>query len=342
MVLCVLLILAMATVSLAVDLTDVLHHQPYPDFRLLSQHEAEFVPDLRDYTMVFQSCKVLEVPDYDERKHVLPPREQYVIFRLCSPAVFIHDPSCSHDHFGEYAVFLKDYLSEIVPYQRNDHYMELVTPYIHCQMIYDPPHTDKRLYAGPLCSGNKNKNWEITMGVFTDPYCMIPDPTKDVDDYVTDEHRTGCSTGLQEWWVTFFYYLNESYLFFCLETSYGPCKSLYSKSSRCEIPHGFKPITDGETNYVPYGRKEETEESWDCKFIERLKASEATNYGQHQSSKLFVDWIVLASLGLAAGVAMVLVRRKFRKKKQSESSAGGTEWGGGGREYYELIPMDRT
>lgn len=335
MVRCVLLILAMTTVSLAVlDSTEVL--PTYPNSRLLS-NAAEFIPGLRGYEIVYQSCKAMEVR-VDERKHIIPPREQYVIYRLCPSAKIHRDSSCSDD-FGEYAVFLKDYLSEMLRYHMSDQDKEFITPYTHCQMIYDPSETANRLYAGPLCSGKNGM--EITMGVFTDPYCMIPDPTKNVDDYVRDEH----GVGLNEFWDTSFYSENRRIeLFSCrfngfLET----CKSLHSKSSRCEIPHGFKPINDDQSlhfvsNDVHYASEEE---SWECSFIDTLKASKATNYGQQQLSELFVDWIALASLWLAAGVTMVLVHRKFRKQTKQSSISDGAEVGGG-RVYYELIPMDRN
>lgn len=57
------------------------------------------------------------------------------------------------------------------------------TVLIPCQMIYDDGGKGV-LYAGPMCASNGSK---INIGVFTDEYCSVPDPGKNVEDYLMND-----------------------------------------------------------------------------------------------------------------------------------------------------------
>ena len=62
------------------------------------------------------------------------------------------------------------------------------TEFIQCQMVYDPEPKEKHktpLYAGPRCNEDGSK---ITIGIFTDDHCTMPDPSEEIENYLVNEN----------------------------------------------------------------------------------------------------------------------------------------------------------
>ena len=344
-------------------------------------NEDMFVPDIGGYDVVFQSCKSLEAANYDKNKNTVPTREQYVIYRLCPPGLSCSEDFGEYvvdieDYLSEIISYQKNVqMEECQNYEETsypscyNYAKERVKPgwiedceknlercsiidsvdatqFSYCQMMYDPPDTSNDsgpLYVGPLCSGENGS--EVTIGVFTDPHCTILHTTEKVEDYLQNEDGYGLyllSKLWDSWQAT---YGNHNNILHCMGSHnqiHESCKSLYWKSSRCETPHGFKPVTEDDKSHHFYhlhsAEEERLEEAWACDFIDKLTLETTNN--DYQWSELFVNAFV-ASLALAGVATMVVVFRNQKQSKQKHSSNLGVEWGGG-RENYELIPMDGT
>ena len=288
-------------------------------------YHNSFVPrDIDNYKMLYASCRVAK--DYEKRKS---KDGQFVIFRIC----FFSAPFWCRDDkdFGEYAVPLEDYLAATIPHQQREeaiacdqckhsckkmskgifkdsciHCSELcskidgmedngfvdATRFSRCQMVNDDD--SNPLFAGPVCSGIDGS--EISVGVFKDPECTIPDPTKQVDDYLKDDNGNGLKLSydmLQRITGNINDFssigkpkdeLRNKGISCQLD---GFCGSLYLKSERCETRHGFSLTKLGLATEDAKMREEEA-----CNFIESLKN------GQHrfaeetlvfQSCKVFHD-----------------------------------------------------
>lgn len=189
----------MATASIALGSPDT-----HPMSTTTTASRNLFHRSNKEYSLWFESCSATTTTS------------QVVTFRFCDEP----PSSCLEDHFS---VTLEDYLLQTVKHQetaltkfcrdcqncRNDPetsfdcnsncetclynaqmadngYID-ATKFALCQMISDDDE-EPYLYAGPLCSEDGS---EITIGVFKDDDCTIPDPTKYVEDYLKDENGYG-------------------------------------------------------------------------------------------------------------------------------------------------------
>jgi hypothetical protein len=169
------------------------------------------------------------------------------------------------------------------------------TTFTECQMIYDPDDDDKAaLYAGPMCASS---GYKIKIGVFTDQYCSILDPSKDVDDYLMSDGGTQMKLSHA---LLKTVYADGS----CVACGGGGdddggtnemCEELYQDSAKCETTNGFN-----NGSYNGYDSQLE-QESIVCDFIDSIKAGSYDEYGE----------IVVNGANLANSGTMTTSGQKF-------------------------------
>ncbi len=272
------LVLAMATASLALDSPDA---RPMPT-TTTNRNQFRFI---KRYSLWFESCKIFPETENNAAATTTTTTGQFVIFRLCDDP---DEPSSCSNH--QSIVTLEDYLLRSVKHQetaqkkfcrdcqnfRNapaeytskcetclyneemeeNGYVD-ATEFALCQMISDD---EPYLYAGPLCSEDGS---QITIGVFADEDCTIPDPTKYVDDYLRDENGYGMKLSyallrsvyenyndfMECWDITFEKWDDDCPKdgISCKDPITGEtkevCDSLYMESLKCD----FHPATDTTT-----------------------------------------------------------------------------------------------
>ena len=325
------------------------------------EHRSLFVPDIAGYDILFQSCKTFEDYDdthkqsSSQRQFVIfrlciPPMDGFFPgdcnYEYGEYAVRLEDylaevapykkemqkkdceqclDFCTQNNPHNVVEAFTEMCSECLDECSNIDNMEAngyidATEFARCQMIYDPPTDDTGpFYAGPICDGEDGS--KIKIGVFDDPQCTIPDPTKRVEDYVTDENGYGMKLS--------FHLLRTVY-----EDTQGIscrnkelCDILYSKSDKCETPHKFRPITD---SGISRTSSQKAEEALECDFINTLNGTPTTNAGQ---------WLWFAVGGaIVASLVLVgsLVKHSNRNTKEQPTGSGGME----SRGHYELISID--
>ena len=331
-------------------------------------HRSLFVPDIAGYNLLFQSCKTFEDYDdkhkqsSSQRQFVIfrlckTPIDFYepgdCNYEYGEYAVKLEDyladvvpykeemqeksceqclDFCTHNNPHNVVEAYTKMCSECLDECSNIENMEAngyidATEFARCQMIYDPPTDDTGpFYAGPMCDGEDGS--KIKIGVFNDPQCTIPDPTKRVEDYMTDENGYGMklsfhllrtvyedTQGISCWNA-------ESY-----EKNKGICDNLYKESDKCETPHKFRPIAN---SGIGRTRSQTAEEVLECDFINTLKGTPMSKADQWLGNAVGVS--ILASLVLAGS----LVKRSRRNTKEQPAGSGGME----SRGYYELISID--
>ena len=172
------------------------------------EDNPEFQYALSDFSVKFKKCQYVKMYDDDLASNsysttVLALRH-FVVFKLCP----VDECSTCSDVHGEYVVDVADYLGATVEFEKNafenmcascnaDECGELcykienlkangyvdASAYTECQKIKNSGNTDDgepdQLYIGPQCSSD-GKN--ITIGLFTDQYCVVPFTAKGAED----------------------------------------------------------------------------------------------------------------------------------------------------------------
>jgi hypothetical protein len=163
-------------------------------------------------------------------------------------------------------------------------------------MIYDSEdENEMKLYAGPICAGKDGS--KIKVGVFLDEECNELDDTKNVDDYLIDHegHQLKLAHTLLRK-----VYRDEECILSCGVTGerddeqnttstvqvHEACQSLYERSAKCEMTHGFD---NGYASYDRYENQLANEEEV-CGFMMTLANGTHTEGGG-------ADYAVLIVLG---------------------------------------------
>ena len=157
------------------------------------------------------------------------------------------------------------YCSETCSYikkMKSNGYVD-ATDFSTCKLIDKSGH----LYAGPMCS---NSGSEIRIGVFEDPQCTVPDPTKQVDDYLKDDDGKRLKLSYKLFELVYqnhhpAYLVNTEYNgIYCDDPIL--CGSLFNNKFRCETRYGdlLSPMTE----------EEKREQECVCSFIKTLKNGE--------------------------------------------------------------------
>lgn len=224
-----------------------------------------------------------------------------------------------------------------------DNYMVDATNFLECTVVMDPEDDNKvGLYAGPVCS---NSGKGISIGLFKDQYCTIPDTQRSVSDYLNDDNGNSLQLSHS--------ILKQTYHNTCIsckepqddqENNGGNdnkdeddvielCENLYTASAKCEAVHGF---SNGYAKYNGYENQIENEETV-CGFVNSLKSgtydeqgeisvtgangkkgSESTSAGQ----KVALTFFILGTAFLAVYAAM-LHSKLVKGGKTEMSSQGG-------------------
>jgi hypothetical protein len=280
------------------------------DTRWLEDYNEEFVYALSGFSVKFQKCQYVKMYDdnlaQDGDSETVLAVNHFVVFKLCPTD---ECSTCSSVH-GQYVVDVADYLSGMVEFQQaqlesmcancnDDTCGELcyrvenlaangyvdASAYAQCQQLKSQNKNNDgeqdKIYIGPQCSSN-GKN--ITIGLFTDQYCVVPYSLKTVEEalgYKLSYHlleNTYSATNCQS----------------CMESENNNknnknndkdnvnemCEDVYKASAKCESKYG---LTSGLVHQDRKNGKYENQaenEFMVCTFIDSLIWNSYTETGE--------------------------------------------------------------
>ena len=346
------LAVAMATTSLSLDFTNA--HQMSTSRstqeEYLLPHRNLFHLSIKEYSLWFESCKVF--PENDGST------SQFVLYHLCD---YGKPDSCIEN---QYIVTLEEYILETLRYQESiqskfcrnckpclhspdksgcnskcetclyneemeeNGYID-ATKFARCQMVYDPFDNNDLdpLYAGPLCSGEEDGS-KITIGVFRDEDCTIPDPTKYVEDYLRDENGYGIKL---EYALLRSIYENYDNFMDCWDITFENWGSCEKDGISCKDPMTNETKELCESLFLQAGRCEfhpatnTTEEAVTCIQSHEKDLKNNNNIGRVPIYTFSVTGSLAILIGIF-GIVTMLVRSKFSTK--------------GPPTNYELVPIE--